>query len=125
VFGHVLQRLLRDAEQTERRVARDTWTCHTLPKLDSYAVSTRHATAEICDGRGEPEQFKLRRVKVMRQAVDVANDVPGSLGQTGKTLGERQRDHTRLRAEAVDLHAQQRKLLAQVVVQIACDAVTF
>jgi len=48
----------------------------------------------------------------MGQAVDVANDVPGSLGQTRNTLGERFGHHTSLRAKAVYLHAQQRKLLA-------------
>jgi hypothetical protein len=68
--------------------------------------------AETCDGVREPEEFKLWRVKVMRQAVDVADDVPGSLGQTGNALCERCGQHTGLRGEAVDLDAQQRKLLA-------------
>jgi hypothetical protein len=48
----------------------------------------------------------------MQQAVDVADDVLGPLGQTGNTLGERCGHHTGLHAEAGDLHAQQRKLLA-------------
>jgi hypothetical protein len=35
VFDDVLKRLLRNAEQTERWVARDTWASHTLSELDS------------------------------------------------------------------------------------------
>ena len=65
VFDDVLERLLRDAEQAERRRGRDTGISRALPELDSYARSTSHVIAEACDGRREPEQFKLRRVKVM------------------------------------------------------------
>src|SRR6476620_11785568 len=89
VFDDVLQRLLRHAEQTKRCVGRDTVASRTLPELDSNAMLTGHVMAETCDGRREPEQFKFRRVKVMREAVDVATDVPGPFGQSGKTLGER------------------------------------
>src|SRR4051794_834947 len=89
MLDDVLQRFLRDAEQTERCVGRDTWASRTLPELDSYAESTRHVTAETCDGLRQPEEFKLRRIEVMRQAVDVAHDVFGPFGQTGNGLGER------------------------------------
>jgi len=85
VFDDVLQpRLLRHAEQTKRCVGRDTVASRTLPELDSNAMSAGHVMAETCDGRREPEQFQFQRVKVMREAVDVANDVPGPFGQTGK-----------------------------------------
>jgi len=125
VFDDVLQRLLRHAEQAERGVGRDTRAARALPELDLNAILTSHVMAETCDGRREPEQFKFRRVKVMRKAVDVATDVPGPFGQSGKTLGERWGHLTSLRAKALDLHTQQRELLAQVVVQIAGDAVAF
>src|SRR4051794_1238490 len=69
VFDDVLQRLLRHAEQTECCVGRDAWASRTVSELDSNAISTRHVVAKTGDGRGEPEQFELRRVKVMRQAV--------------------------------------------------------
>ena len=68
--------------------------------------------AETRDGLREPEEFKLWWVEVMRQAVDVADDVSDPLGQTGNGLGERCGHHTRMRAEAFDVDAQQRKLLA-------------
>jgi hypothetical protein len=93
-------------------VGRDTWASHTLPELDSYAESTRHVTAETGDGLREPEEFKLWRMEVMRQAVDVAHDVFGPFGQTGNGLGERWRHRPCKRAEATDLDAQQRKFLA-------------
>src|SRR5207342_1270084 len=73
----------------ERCVGGDTWASQTLPKLDSYAESTRHVTAETCDGLREPQEFKHWRVEVMRQAVDVARDVFGPFGETGNGLGER------------------------------------
>jgi hypothetical protein len=61
----------------------------------------------------------------MRQAVDVAADVSDPLGQTGNDLGKRCGHHTCMRPEAFDLQAQERKLLAQVVVQLARDAAVF
>jgi hypothetical protein len=73
----------------------------------------------------QAEEFKLWRVEVMRQGVDVAADVSDPLGQTGNGLGERWGHHICMRAEAFDLHAQQRKLLAQVVVQLAREAPAF
>src|SRR4029453_14577765 len=112
MLDDVLQRLLRNAEQTERCVGRDTWASHTLPELDSYAESTRHVTTEPCDGLREPEEFQRWGIHVTRQAVDVAHDFFGPFGQTGNSLGERWRHHTCKRAEATDLDAQQRKFLA-------------
>lgn len=61
----------------------------------------------------------------MRQAVDVAADVSDPLGQTGNDLGKRCGHHTCMHPEAFDLQAQERKLLAQVVVQLARDAAVF
>jgi hypothetical protein len=47
VFDDVLQRLLRDAEQIERCVGRDTRASGTLPELDSNAISTSHVMADL------------------------------------------------------------------------------
>ena len=125
VFDDVLQRLLRDAEQTEGCVGRHTWADYTPPELDSYAGATRHVIAEARDGLREPEKFKPWWVEVKRQTVDVADDVSDLLGETGNGLGERCGHQTSMRAEAFDLDAQQRKLLADVVVQFARDVTAF
>ena len=123
VLDDVLQRLLRDAEQAERRLRRYPAADPSLSELDPDVALARHVAAEAFDGGRETEEVQLWRVEVMRQAVDVARDV----GRALEELRHRRRDLCwRQRcphAQTLDIDAQERKLLAQVVVKIAREAV--
>jgi hypothetical protein len=58
-------------------------------------------------------------MKVVRQAADVAGDVAAAFEQFVKRVGDGGRRTRRAQAQALDVHAQEHQLLAQVVVQLA------
>jgi hypothetical protein len=66
-----------------------------------------------------PEQFQRRRVKIVGYAVNITCNVADAIGEMGDGVAEC------TSSEALNIHTEERQLLAQAVVQVSRDAMSF
>lgn len=78
VLDHVVQGFLHDSIETKRYLRRNRRWDTLMAEINGDAVLTADVTANAVNRRNQPQGFELRRMELMRQAMNIGGDFGGS-----------------------------------------------